>query len=169
MEIERKFLVNDDSYKRLAYAHSEILQGYICSGHGRTVRIRLRDESANGGTPHAFLTIKGPSPDGISRYEWEKEIDPAEARELFAICEPGRVEKTRWLVHNGPHTVEVDEFHGDNEGLVFAEIELNAPDEPYLCPPFLGREVTGDPHYYNGFISRHPFNTWADESLFQHD
>ena len=163
MEIERKFLVTDDSYKALSFSHSEIRQGYICSAHGRTVRIRLRDESACGGTSHAYLTIKGPSPDGISRYEWEKEIALDEAYELFKICEPGRVVKTRWLVKSGKHTVEVDEFHEDNDGLVFAEIELAAPDEPYLKPDFLGKEVTGDPYYYNGFISRNPYSTWKNE------
>lgn len=163
MEIERKFLVTDGSYKALAYSHSEICQGYICSGHGRTVRIRLRDESACGGTSHAYLTIKGPSPDGISRYEWEKEIPLDEAYELLKICEPGRVKKTRWLVKSGKHIVEVDEFHDDNEGLLFAEIELAAPDEPYEKPAFLGREVTGDPRYYNGYISRNPYNTWTDK------
>lgn len=163
MEIERKFLVTDDSYKALAYSHSEICQGYICSGHGRTVRIRLRDESACGGTSHAYLTIKGPSPDGVSRYEWEKEIPLDEAYELLKICEPGRVKKTRWLVKSGKHTVEVDEFHDKNEGLLFAEIELGAPDEPYEKHAFLGREVTGDPRYYNGYISRNPYNTWTDK------
>lgn len=160
MEIERKFLVKDDSYKALSYSHSEICQGYICSGDGRTVRIRLRDESACGGATHAYLTIKGPSTDGISRYEWEKEIPLDEARELFAICKPGRVKKTRWLVKSGHHTVEIDEFHDDNEGLLFAEIELAAPDEPYVKPDFLGEEVTGDRRYYNGYISEHPYCTW---------
>jgi len=159
MEIERKFLVKDNSYKALSYSHSEILQGYIARGSGRTVRIRLRKEAATQ-TERAYLTIKGPSTDGISRYEWEKEIPYNEALELFAICQPGRVRKTRWLVRSGHHTVEVDEFHDDNDGLVFAEIELSAPDEPYEAPPFLGTEVTGDPHYYNGYISCHPYKEW---------
>jgi len=162
MEIERKFLVLDDSYKQLAVSHSDILQGYISRGHGRTVRVRLRSY-ADG--KKAYLTIKGPSDDGISRYEWEREIPYGEGLELFAICQPGRIVKTRWLVPapDGRHTVEVDEFHDDNEGLVFAEIELAAPDEPYTAPPFLGTEVTGDPRYYNGYISQHPYCTW------QHD
>jgi len=160
MEIERKFLVKDDSYKALAYSHSEILQGYIARTEGRTVRIRLRKE-ASSQTAHAYLTIKGPSSDGISRYEWEHEIPYDEALELFAICQPGRIRKTRWLVRSGHHTVEVDEFHDDNNGLVFAEIELAAPDEPYLAPPFLGAEVTGNHRYYNGYISCHPYSTWG--------
>lgn len=152
-EIERKFLVTDDSYRSLAVSHSEILQGYICSGHGHTVRVRIR-----GGK--GYLTIKGPSTDGISRFEWEKEITLQDARELFTLCRTGRIEKTRYLVPNGRHTIEVDEFHGDNEGLVFAEIELSDVDEPFELPPFLGAEVTGDPRYYNAYISKHPYLTW---------
>ena len=152
-EIERKFLVTDDSYRSLAVSHSEILQGYICSGHGHTVRVRTRGDKG-------YLTIKGPSTDGISRFEWEKEITLADARELFTLCHDGRIEKTRYLVPNGKHTIEVDEFHGENEGLVFAEIELGAVDEPFERPPFLGAEVTGDPHYYNAYISKHPYSTW---------
>lgn len=154
-EIERKFLVTDDSYRALAYDKSDILQGYICSGHGRTVRVRTRGDKG-------YLTIKGPSTDGISRFEWEKEITLDDARELFTLCSE-RIEKTRYLVKNGKHIVEIDEFHGDNEGLVFAEIEFNDVNEEYLIPSFLGCEVTGDKHYYNAYISRHPYPTWKDE------
>ena len=152
-EIERKFLVTDDSYRSLAVSHSEILQGYICSGHGHTVRVRTRGDKG-------YLTIKGPSTDGISRFEWEKEITLQDARELFTLCHSGRIEKTRYLVPNGKHVVEVDEFHGENEGLVFAEIELNDVNEPFERPSFLGDEVTGDSRYYNAYISKHPYNTW---------
>ena len=152
-EIERKFLVTDDSYRSLADSHSEILQGYICSGHGHTVRVRTRGDKG-------YLTIKGPSTDGISRFDWEKEISLQDARELFALCRAGRIEKTRYLVPNGKHVVEVDEFHGENEGLVFAEIELGDVNESFDRPPFLGEEVTGDPHYYNAYISKHPYSTW---------
>ena len=156
-EIERKFLVKDDSYKGLAYASDHILQGYICSGHGRTVRVRSRGHCA-------FLTIKGPSEDGgLSRYEFEKEISPDEARNLFRICEPGTIEKTRYLVKSGRYTFEVDEFHGDNQGLVMAEVELSAPDEPYEKPLFIGLEVTGDRRYYNSYLSHHPYKEWPDE------
>lgn len=154
-EIERKFLVIDDSYRSLAYDKSEILQGYICSGHGHTVRVRTRGEKG-------YLTIKGPSIDGISRFEWEKEITLQDARELFTLCRSGRIEKTRYLVPNGKHTIEVDEFHGDNEGLVFAEIELSDVNETFELPPFLGDEVTGNQRYYNAFISKHPYSTWED-------
>ena len=157
MEIERKFLVNDDTYKTLAFARSEILQAYVCRQQGRTVRIRLRDDKA-------FLTIKGPSDEsGIARFEWEKEIPAEEARQLLDICLPGHIRKTRWLVQSGRHIVEVDEFHDDNDGLVFAEIELGTVDEAYEKPSFLGREVTGDRRYYNGFISRNPYCTWEDK------
>ena len=154
-DIERKVLVNDNSYRTLAYAYDHILQGYICSGHGHTVRVRTRGDKG-------YLTIKGPSADGISRFEWEKEITLDDARALFTLCGE-RIEKTRYLVKNGKHTVEIDEFHGENEGLVFAEIELSTVDEEYILPPYLGREVTGDRHYYNSFISHHPYPTWRDE------
>jgi CYTH domain-containing protein len=154
-EIEHKFLVIDDSYRSLAYDKSEILQGYICSGHGHTVRVRTRGEKG-------YLTIKGPSIDGISRFEWEKEITLQDARELFTLCRSGRIEKTRYLVPNGKHTIEVDEFHGDNEGLVFAEIELSDVNETFELPPFLGDEVTGNQRYYNAYISKHPYSTWED-------
>lgn len=154
LEIERKFLVVDDAYKRQAYASSYIKQGYICSERGRTVRVRLRGDCG-------YLTIKGPSTDnGLSRYEFEKEITLEEARELFKLCEPGIVEKTRYLVRSGNHTFEVDEFHGDNEGLVMAEVELAAPDDPIVKPDFIGQEVTGDRRYYNSQLRQHPFTTW---------
>ena len=152
-EIERKFLVTDNSYRNIAYDKSEILQGYICSGHGHTVRVRTR---ANKG----YLTIKGPSTDGISRFEWEKEISLQDARDLFNLCRAGRIEKPRYLVKNGKHIIEVDEFHGENEGLVFAEIELSDVNEHFFRPAFLGEEVTGDKRYYNAYISKHPYCTW---------
>ena len=154
LEIERKFLVVGDAYKRQAYASSYIKQGYICSERGRTVRVRLRGDCG-------YLTIKGPSTDnGLSRYEFEKEITLDETRELFKLCEPGIVEKTRYLVRSGSHTFEVDEFHGDNEGLVMAEVELAAPDDPIVKPDFIGQEVTGDRRYYNSQLRQHPFTTW---------
>ena len=150
-EIERKFLVRGDGYRQQAYASDHIKQGYICSDRGRTVRVRIR-----GG--RGYLTIKGPSADGgLSRYEFEKEITLDEADHLFQLCEPGIIDKTRYLVHSGPHTFEVDEFHGDNEGLVVAEVELRSPDDPIIPPDFLGKEVTGDRRYYNSQLSLHPY------------
>jgi CYTH domain-containing protein len=157
LEIERKFLVKDDSYRQLAYSSSRILQGYICSGHGRTVRVRRRDRSA-------FLTIKGPSADGgLSRYEFEKEITLDEAKHLFALCEPGIIDKTRYLVRSGQHVFEVDEFYGENQGLVIAEVELSAPDEPYEKPDFIGEEVTGDRRYYNSYLRQLPYSKWSTD------
>ena len=157
IEIERKFLVRDDSYKCLAHKSYRIKQGYICSGHGHTVRVRLRDEQG-------FLTIKGPSLDGgLSRYEFEKEITTGEAQQLFHLCQPGIIDKRRYLVHVADgHTFEVDEFYGDNEGLVVAEVELGAPDETYDRPSFLGEEVTGDRRYTNASLSRTPYKQWKD-------
>lgn len=156
LEIERKFLVEGD-YKSLSTSHSRIVQGYICSGHGRTVRVRLRDEKG-------YLTIKGPSLDGgLSRYEFEKEITRDEALSLLRLCEPGIIDKVRWLVPVGSHTYEVDEFFADNEGLVVAEVELGSVDETYEPAPFLGKEVTGDRRYYNSSLRAHPFKEWEDE------
>ena len=159
LEIERKFLVLDDSYKHEAFSKSHILQGYICSGRGRTVRIRIRDD-------HAYITIKGPSLDGgLSRYEFEQEIPLDDARQLMKLCEPGTIDKTRWLVKSGRHTFEVDEFFGDNEGLVMAEVELAYEDEPYEKPDFIGKEVTGDRRYYNGHLRSNPYKLWKDDAL----
>lgn len=152
-EIERKFLVKGE-FKSLAYSQSHIVQGYISSAHGRTVRIRIRDEKG-------YLTIKGASnASGTSRYEWEKEIPLKEAHELMKLCEPGIIDKTRYLVKSGKHTFEVDEFYGENEGLILAEVELNAEDELYEKPSFIGEEVTGDIRYYNSNLMKHPFKTW---------
>ena len=157
-EIERKFLVRNRDYKRQAFGSSRIQQGYICSGHGRTVRVRIRDS-------RGYLTIKGPSDTaGVSRYEFEKEISFQEAEELMKICEPGRVDKTRYLVKSGNHTFEVDEFYGENEGLVMAEVELGSEDEPFEKPDFIGKEVTGDRRYYNAHLLKHPFSAWGKVS-----
>lgn len=157
MEIERKFLVCGDDYKRQAYASDRIRQGYICSGHGHTVRVRQRGNQG-------FLTIKGPSADGgLSRYEFEKEITLEEAEQLFALCEPGIIDKTRYLVRSGSHVFEVDEFYGDNQGLVMAEVELGAPDEPFSKPPFVGQEVTGDRRFYNSHLRRYPYCLWKGQ------
>lgn len=154
LEIERKYLVLDSSYKHEAYSSSHIRQGYICSERGRSVRIRIRDE-------HAYLTIKGPSLDGgLSRYEFEQQIPFDDAQKLMSLCEPGIIDKTRWLVRSGEHIFEVDEFHADNDGLVVAEVELNDPTETPLLPHFIGQEVTGDRRYYNSQLRRHPYTQW---------
>jgi len=154
LEIERKFLVRDDTYKRLAYGSSRIRQGYICSERGRTVRVRIRDS-------RAYLTIKGPSENGgLSRYEFEKEIMLDEAEHLMRLCEPGLIDKTRYLVKSGDHTFEVDEFYGENEGLVMAEVELGSEDEAFEKPGFIGQEVTGDRRYYNSQLRQNPYSRW---------
>ena len=148
LEIERKFLVVDDSYKQLSYGSFHIVQGYICSERGRTVRVRIRDE-------RAYLTIKGPSENGgLTRYEFEREIPLEDGRQMMQLCEPGIIDKTRWLVKSGNHTFEVDEFHGANEGLVVAEVELAYEDEPFKKPDFIGKEVTGDRRYYNSELRK---------------
>ncbi|MBQ9677604.1 MAG: CYTH domain-containing protein [Prevotella sp.] len=154
LEIERKFLVLNDSYKKESFSHSHIQQGYITSERGRTVRIRIRDD-------HAFITIKGPSMDGgLSRYEFEQEIPLEDGKQLMRLCEPGIIDKVRWLVKSGAHVFEVDEFFGDNEGLVMAEVELSSVDESAKIPDFIGKEVTGDRRYYNSQLRQHPFNDW---------
>lgn len=144
-EIERKFLVRGE-YKSQACASFRIMQGYLSSVPERTVRIRLKNE-------RGYLTIKGKSnASGISRYEWEREISAAEARELLTLCEPGIIDKTRYLVPVGRHMFEVDEFYGKNRGLVLAEIELREEDEIFEKPEWLGEEVTGNPLYYNAVL-----------------
>ncbi len=153
-EIERKFLVLDDTFKHEAFSKSHIQQGYICSEQGRTVRIRIRDE-------HAYLTIKGPSNNGgLSRYEFEQEIPFMDGQQLLNLCEPGMIDKVRWLVKSGKHTFEVDEFYGENEGLIVAEVELSSEDESFEKPDFIGKEVTGDRRYYNSQLSSHPYSLW---------
>jgi CYTH domain-containing protein len=156
LEIERKFLVKKGgAYKRAAFSSSHIQQGYIPS-ETATVRIRLRDDKA-------YLTIKSKSADGgLSRYEFEKEILPDEARELLKLCQGGVIDKHRYLVRSGNHVFEVDEFHGDNDGLVMAEVELASKDESFEKPSFIGPEVTGDHRFYNKHMLRFPYVLWRD-------
>jgi len=152
-EIERKFLVQGN-FKQSATKQTRITQGYLSSVPERTVRVRVKGDKG-------FITVKGiGSASGASRYEWEKEISVAEANELMAICEPGVIDKTRFLVPNGNHMFEVDEFYGDNEGLVVAEIELSSEDESFGKPSWLGEEVTGDKRFYNAMLMKNPFKSW---------
>ena len=154
IETERKFLVWDEGFKAQAVESHHIKQGYIAHDGGRTVRVRLWDEQG-------ILTIKGPSMGiGMSRFEWEKEITRQEAEDLFLLCKPGMVDKTRWIVPAGVRKFEVDEFHGENEGLVMAEIELGSEDETFERPSWLGEEVTGDKRYYNAYLALNPFKSW---------
>lgn len=155
LEIERKFLVKKgDAFKRAAFSSSHIQQGYI-PADGATVRIRIRDDKS-------YLTIKSHSWNGIARYEFEKEITNEEAEHLLQLCKGGVVDKRRYLVKSGVHTFEIDEFYGDNEGLVMAEVELGSEDEPFEKPDFIGLEVTGDKRFYNSHLLSYPFSEWKD-------
>lgn len=158
-EIEKKFLVLSDVFKDEASGKTKILQGYLNSDPERAVRVRTKGDKA-------FITVKGISNDsGMSRFEWEKEIDPEEAEALIALCEPGVIEKIRYEVELGDHTFEVDEFCGDNEGLILAEVELNSEEEEFERPDWLGEEVTGDKRYYNSQLSKYPYKDWKKEAL----
>lgn len=153
-EIERKFRVTGNAFTGEAYSAQRIVQGYICSAPGRTVRIRIRGE-------RGYLTIKGPSDEkGLSRYEFEQELPLSDAERLLTLCEPGVIDKTRYLVRAGRHVFEVDVFRGENEGLVVAEVELSSEDEPFERPAWLGEEVSGDRRYYNSMLAKHPYTTW---------
>jgi len=152
-EIERKFLVKE-GYKQFAFTNTRINQGYLSSAPERIVRVRINGEKG-------FITIKGISnATGVSRFEWEKEIPVNEARELLALCEPAIIDKTRYLVQVGEFTFEVDEFYGDNAGLVIAEIELSSEEELFDKPKWLGQEVTGEKRYFNSKLSKNPFTKW---------
>lgn len=160
LEIERKFIVVGE-FKSKAISSTHIAQGYIASGNGRTVRVRIRGDKG-------YLTIKGPSDKaGLARFEWEKEIPLAEAEALMKICEPGIIEKTRWLVpaEDGKHTWEVDVFEGDNAGLIMAEIELESEADQFKKPDFIGPEVTGDRRFYNSHMRRYPYKMWGKENI----
>ena len=158
-ETERKFLVVNDSFLTEAIASHRIAQGYIAHVGGNTVRVRLRDGEG-------ILTIKGPSRDGMSRAEWEMAIPAADVEALLPLCHGGLIDKTRHIVPAGQHPdgtprcFEVDVFHGANEGLVMAEIELSAEDEAFEKPSWLGAEVTGDRRYYNSYLTQRPFSLW---------
>jgi adenylate cyclase len=156
IEIEKKFLVTDNTFLQQATAHFAICQGYLSSLPERTVRVRLKGD-------RGYLTIKGaPGVSGMSRYEWEKEISPEEAIELLELCEPGMIEKTRYLVPLGKHVFEVDVFHGPNNGLIVAEIELSHEEEPFEKPSWLGEEVTGRKKYYNSMLMKFPYSGWYE-------
>jgi len=153
-EIERKFLVKNNAFKKEAYDSTLIRQGFLNTNPDRTVRVRTRGDQG-------WITIKGRSNDaGTIRSEWEYLIDVKEAMQLLSICEPGIIEKKRYLVAVDSHLFEIDEFLGDNAGLVVAEIELQSEDEAFKSPSWLGKEVTGEAKYYNSNLSLHPFKKW---------
>lgn len=154
IEIERKFLVTSTAFLAESYKKHSIAQGYLNSNPERTVRIRIKGNKG-------FITIKGiGNESGVSRLEWEKEIPLVEAKLLLPLCEKGVIEKTRYEVKSGNHIIEVDIFHGENEGLILAEIELKNENEIIEKPIWLGAEVTGDKKYYNSYLSLKPFKNW---------
>ncbi|MCW2118310.1 CYTH domain-containing protein [Flavobacterium sp. 7A] len=155
IEIERKFLVTSEDFKKEAFSEKRIKQGYLSSIPERTVRVRTKGNKG-------FLTIKGASSaSGMSRFEWEKEITIEEAEKLLLLCEKGCIDKTRYEIKFKGKTYEVDEFYGENEGLIMAEIELLSETETFEKPLWLGQEVTTDPRYYNSYLSKNHFKEWG--------
>lgn len=156
VEIERKFLVSEGFRKHITKTHV-IRQGYLCDDPARTVRVRTMDKKA-------YLTIKGAGNEsGTSRFEFEIRIPYAAAMKLAGICLPGHVTKYRHIVKVGKHTFEIDEFKGENEGLIIAEIELVTEDEVFQRPDWLLTEVTGDKRYYNSALLKTPFKEWPQD------
>lgn len=154
IEIERKFLIVSDAYKKQAFSQKHIVQGFLNTNPERTVRVRIKGNQG-------FLTVKGKGNDsGVARFEWEKEISVREAEELLKLAEPGIIDKIRYEVQLGKHVYEIDEFSGDNKGLVIAEIELSSENENFEKPDWLGIEVSGIKKYYNSQLSKNPFKLW---------
>lgn len=155
-EIERKYLITGE-FKSKAIKSLQIKQGYLSSIPERTVRVRIQDNQG-------FLTIKGSNKkNSISRFEWEKEITKEEANELIQLCEVGIIDKKRYIVPFGDKIIEVDEFYGENEGLILAEIELDDENENIVIPNWLGKEVTDDPRYYNSMLMKNPYKNWDNK------
>ncbi|WP_047548835.1 CYTH domain-containing protein [Psychroserpens sp. Hel_I_66] len=155
IEIERKFLVTSEDFKKDSFKHTRIIQGFLNTHPDRTVRVRVKGDQG-------FVTVKGKSTEnGLSRYEWEKEISKQDAESLLKLCEKGVIDKVRYEVNIGQHVFEVDVFSAENKGLIVAEVELNHEDENYKIPDWLGEEVTGNKRYYNSQLSKHPFKDWS--------
>ena len=153
-EIERKFLVKKDDFKECVRQSQKIVQGYLSSVPERAVRVRIKGDKG-------FLTVKGiGNESGMSRFEWEKEISVEDAKDLLKICEPGIIDKTRYIVQYKGYVYEIDEFYGDNDGLIVAEIELESEDDIFEKPEWLGEEVTGDVKYYNAMLMKNPYKNW---------
>ena len=154
LEIERKFLVKSQAFKKQANNETRIVQAYLNSHPERSVRIRIKGD-------RGILTIKGKgNSSGASRFEWEKEISLTDAEALLPLCEKGSIHKTRYEIPVGKHLFEVDEFYDDNKGLIIAEVELQSENEIFEKPDWLGTEVTGDNKYYNSQLVSHPFKAW---------
>ena len=155
LEIERKFLTTNTDFKKDSYQKKYIQQGFLNSDKNRVVRVRIIEEKA-------YLTIKGVSDkSGTSRFEWEKEISLQEAKDLLKLCEKGVIEKYRYFHKLGGHVFEIDEFLGDNKGLIIVEVELENKDDVFIKPSYLGKEVTGEEKYYNSNLSKNPFKNWT--------
>ena len=153
-EIERKFLVTSTEFLSESIQSNRIVQGYLNSNPERTVRIRIKGIQG-------FITIKGKgNKSGTTRFEWEKEIEVTEAKQLLLLCEDGVIDKVRYEIPFGKHLYEVDVFEGDNMGLIIAEIELNDENESFEKPNWLGEEVTGDDRYYNASLSTSSYKNW---------
>ncbi len=153
-EIERKFLLRDESWRDIANSGTRFRQGYLIGAERASVRVRIEGEQAN-------LNIKSATL-GIHRQEFEYPIPLEEAEELLdTLCEQPQIIKTRYLVPYGEHTWEIDVFDGDNVGLVVAEVELAAEDEAFERPSWIGEEVSGDTRYYNVCLVKHPYKDWA--------
>lgn len=153
-EIERKFLVKSNAFKEESFKQTEIVQGFLSTVPERTVRVRIAEKKA-------FITVKGlGNTSGATRFEWENEISIEDAKDLLNICEPGVIDKTRFHVKCGNHIFEIDEFYGENDGLIIAEVELNSEEEYFEKPAWLGEEVTGQTKYYNAMLMKKPFINW---------
>ena len=154
LEIERKYLVLSESFKNQAFKKTRIVQGFLSTHPERTVRVRIKGEKG-------FLTVKGISNEtGTTRLEWETKISISEAEILLTLCEPNQIEKIRYEIRVENNIFEVDEFLGENEGLIIAEIELTSENEIFKKPEWLGKEVTGDVRYYNSQLSKIPYKNW---------
>lgn len=154
MEIERKFLITEPDWKRYlgGVSPEEIRQGYLNAEPERTVRVRLKDQQG-------YLTIKGKTK-GISRSEFEYLIPADDARDLLLMCKGPLIEKNRYSIKIGSQTWEIDEFFGDNSGLIIAEAELTSEDQQLSPPPWIGEDVTHDRRYYNSNLATNPYKDW---------
>lgn len=158
IEIERKFLVTSEAFKTESHKHTRIIQGFLNTDPERTVRVRLKGNKG-------YFTVKGKSTnDGLSRFEWEKDISKEDAKALLQLCEKGVIDKIRYEVNIGQHVFEIDVFSEENEGLIIAEVELNHENEAFEKPDWLGQEVTGDTRYYNSQLSQNPFTSWTKKN-----
>jgi adenylate cyclase len=154
-EIEKKFLLRDDSWQELGQGY-RFRQGYLTSSEGGTVRIRTCRNTA-------WITVKGPTDNGVRR-EYEYEIPVADALQMLKeLCIPPIIEKIRYTFTLDSFVWEIDKFLGENEGLVVAEIELDSPDQPFPKPSWLGKEVTDRPRYYNASLVHYPFSAWTSQ------